>query len=147
MTLLVLVITPALGSPQCCGQKMLCAPEAKHLFRCRDAIWLISPPHLGLHRDKGGRPRGLLPGPGPQAPGALAGGQCRPGGSGRPQLSAGHNTAARPERPGPSITRALGLHSFPAGPDASRPRAGSLGDPLPHSRAICQLLGELCFPS
>lgn len=86
--------------------------------------------HLGLHRDREGA-QGLLPGPGPQAPGALAGGQCRPGGSRHPQLSAGlpRSCAALEPRPGPSITRAPRPAAFrPAGPP-SRPRAGSRRPP------------------
>ena len=69
-----LVITLLLAALGVGDRKMPCAPtKAKASFqmqRCHP--WLISPPTSAYTETREGA-RGLLPGPGPQAPGALAG--------------------------------------------------------------------------
>lgn len=109
--------------------------------------WLISPPISAYTETREGA-QGAAPrtgSPGPRGAG-------RVGSAGRVGPAAhscrrGCPAAARPwSRPGPSITRAPRPAAFrPAG----RPRGPGPGLDVPSrtARAICQLLGELRFPS
>lgn len=144
-----LVITLLLAALSVADRKMLCAPtEAKASFqmqRCHP--WLISPPISAYTETREGA-QGAAPrtgSPGPRGAG-------RVGSAGRVGPAAhscrrGCPAAARPwSRPGPSITRAPRPAAFrPAG----RPRGPGPGLDVPSrtAHAICQLLGELRFPS
>lgn len=120
-----LVITLLLAALGVGGRKMPCAPtKAKVSFQMqRYHPGLICPPSSAYSETREGA-QGAAPRTGPQAPGA------QPGGSGRPQLSAGlPRSCAAPE---PIHHRGPSAGSFPASRPPSRPEPG-LDAPLPHS--------------